>query len=189
MKKFLIVLSALAVGFAFTACDGSASSGSSDNSISNSNSNSQKVAKNSFPPNGDEGFYCEVTSGTNEDGSYWKQIKVNIPKYKGHVEKITYDESGTGTQYYEDSYFYTTPYEKTTMCLEFEDGIKEGAHKRNYTETYCGNGFYYFVISFENAGLEEITSNVDEYEDDCKQYEREWKDGEYDEVIERRTSK
>lgn len=145
--------------------------------------------KSSFSPNGDEGFYCEVTSGTNEDGSNWKQIKVNIPKYKGHVEKITYDENGTGTQYYEDSYFYTTSYEKKAICLEFEDGIKEGAHKRNYTETYCGNGFYYFVISFENADLEEIGWTIDEYEDDCKQYEREWKDGEYDEAIERRTSK
>ena len=189
MKKLLLFLSALAVGLAFTACDGSASSGSSDNSISNSNSNSQKAAKSSFPTNGDEGFYCEVTEGENEDGSYWKQIKVNIPKYKGHVEKFTFDETGTGTQYYEDSHFYITPYEKTTFCLEFEDGIKEGAHKRNYTETYCENGFYYFVISFQNLSLGTLQSQVEEYEDDCKQYEREWKDGEYDEFIEKRTSK
>ena len=185
MKKLLFALGMLAV-LAFTACDDSASSGSDNGNGSGSNSASN--SKGSFPPNGgNDGFYCEVKDGTNADGSYWKQIKVNIPKYKGHVEKFTFDQNGTGTQYYEDSFFYTTSYEKTAMCLEFEDGIKENSHKRNYTETYCGNGFYYFVISFQNLSLEALHSQVDDYEDDCKDYEKKWKDGDYDEFIEKRT--
>ena len=185
MKKFLLALGVLSM-LAFTACDDSASS-SGDNNGSGTKSTSD--SKRSFPANGDEGFYCEVTDGTNADGSYWKQIKVNIPKYKGHVEKFTFDENGNGTQYYEDAHFYITPYEKTAMCLEFEDGIKESSHKRNYTETYCGNGFYYFVISFQNLKLGTLQSQVASYEEDCKDYERKWRDGDYDEVIERRTSK
>ena len=183
MKKILFALGMLAM-FTVTACDDSASSGDSNGSGSNTTSK----MTGSFPPNGDEGFYCDVTDGTNADGSYWKQIKVNIPKYKGHVEKFTFDQNGTGTQYYEDSFFYTTSYEKTAMCLEYEDGLKENSHKRNYTETYCGNGFYYFVISFQNLHLETLHSQVDDYEDDCKDYEKKWKDGDYDEVIERRSS-
>ena len=182
MKKILFALGMLAI-FTLTACDDSASSGDSNGSGSNSTSKTT----GSFPPTGDEGFYCEVTDGTNADGSYWKQIKVNIPKYKGHVEKFTFDQNGTGTQYYEDSFFYTTPYEKSAMCLEFEDGIKENSYKRNYTETYCGNGFYYFVISFQNLSLEALHSQVDDYEEDCKDYERKWKGGDYDEFIEKRT--
>ena len=75
------------------------------------------------------------------------------------------------------------------MCLEFEDGIKESSHKRNYTETYCENGVSYFVISFQNVSLESLNWNVAEYESDCKDYEQKWKDGDYDEVIKRRTSK
>ena len=91
MKKFLLILSALAM-FAFTACDDSASSG--DNS--GSNSNSSNTSKGSFPPNGgNDGFYCEVTSGEG-----WAQIKVNIPGYMGHVEKRSYDAATeTATQY------------------------------------------------------------------------------------------
>ncbi len=184
MKKLLFALGMFAM-LAFTACDDSASSGDSNGSGSNSASKS----KGSFPPNGDDGFYCVVTDGTNEDGSYWKQIQVNIPKYKGHVEKFTFDKNGNGTQYYEDSHFYITPYEKKAMCLEFEDGIKESSHKRNYTETYCENGVSYFVISFQNVSLESLNWNVAEYESDCKDYEQKWKDGDYDEVIKRRTSK
>ena len=151
MKKILFALGMLAM-FAVTACDDSASSGDSNGSGSNTTSKTT----GSFPPNGDEGFYCDVTDGTNADGSYWKQIKVNIPKYKGHVEKFTFDQNGTGTQYYEDSFFYTTSYEKTAMCLEYEDGLKENSHKRNYTETYCGNGFYYFVITFDLKNFYDI---------------------------------
>ena len=184
MKKFLLILSALAM-FAFTACDDSASSG--DNS--GSNSNSSNTSKGSFPPNGDESFYCVVTDGTNADGSYWKQIKVNIPQYKGHVERITFDQNGNGTQYYEDFHFYITPYEKKAMCLEFEDGIKENSHKKNYTETYCDNGVSYFVITFQNANVESLASKVAWYESDCDDYKQKWKDGDYDEVIERRTSR
>ena len=182
-KKILFPALFLAVMFSFVACDDSTSSGNGDNS------GSLGTIKGSFPPNGDENFYCEVTDGTNEDGSYWKQIKVNIPKYKGHVEKITYDETGSGTQYYEDSRFYLTPYEKRVMCLEFEDGIKEQSRKRNVTESYCENGVSYFVISFQNAGLGSLTSKVDSFEEDCEGYMQKWKDGEYDEDIERRLSR
>ena len=144
MKKLLFALGMLMV-LAFTACDDSASSGDS------SGSNSASKSKGSFPPNGDDSFYCVVTDGRNADGSYWKQIQWNIPGYKGHVEKFTFDENGNGTQYYEESQFYITPYEKTAMCLEFEDAIKQQSHKRNFTETYCENGVSYFVISFQNV--------------------------------------
>lgn len=183
MKKFLFVLGMLTM-LAFTACDDSASSGDSNGS----GSNPPSETKGSFPPNGDEGFYCLVTDGQNEDGSYWKQIKVNIPKYKGHVEKITFDENGNGTQYYEDSHFYITPYEKTAMCLEFEDAIKKQSQKRNYTDTYCKNGVSYFVITFKNASVGSLASKVADYESDCKDYEQKWKDGDYDEAIKRRLS-
>lgn len=183
MKKFLFVLGMLTM-LAFTACDDSASSGDSNGS----GSNPPSETKGSFPPNGDEGFYCLVTDGQNEDGSYWKQIKVNIPKYKGHVEKITFDENGNGTQYYEDSHFYITPYEKTAMCLEFEDAIKKQSQKRNYTDTYCKNGVSYFVITFKNASVSSLASKVADYESDCKDYEQKWKDGDYDEAIKRRLS-
>ena len=184
MKKLLFALGMFAM-LAFTACDDSPSSGDSNGS----GSNPPSETKGSFPPNGDEGFYCLVTDGQNEDGSYWKQIKVNIPKYKGHVEKFTFDENGTGTQYYEDSHFYITPHEKAALCLEFEDGIKESSHKRNYTETYCKNGVSYFVISFQNMSLGSLNSAIVEYEEDCEDYKRKWKDGDYDEVIKRRTSR
>ena len=95
MKKLLFVLGMLSM-FAFTACDDSASSG--DSSDNGSGSKTSSTPKGSFPANGDEGFYCEVTSG---DG--WAQIKVNIPGYKGHVEKRSYDAvTETATQYYEE---------------------------------------------------------------------------------------
>ena len=181
MKKFLLALSLVALAFTLVACDDSASGGSGSNGVGE--------AKGSFPPNGDEGFYCLVTDGHSEDGSYWKQIMVNIPKYKGHVEKITFDENGNGTQYYEDSHFYITPYEKAALCLEFEDAIKSQSQKRNYTETYCKNGVSYFVITFKNASVESLAFKVGEYESDCKDYERKWKEGDYDEAIERRLSK
>ena len=187
MKRFLFALGTLAM-LAFTACDDSASSGES-NSSNGSGSNGTSEVKGSFPPNGDEGFYCLVTDGTNADGSYWKQIMVNIPKYKGHVEKITFDENGNGTQYYEDAHYYTTSYEQRALCLEFEDGIKESSHKRNYTETYCKNGVYYFVITFQNVSVGELAEKVAWYESDCKDYEQKWRDGDYDEAIERRTSR
>ena len=185
MKKFLLALGMLSM-LAFTACDDSASS-SGDNNGSGSKSTSN--SKGSFPANGDEGFYCEVTDGTNADGSYWKQIKVNIPKYKGNVEKFTFDENGNGTQYYEEAQFYITPYEKTAMCLEFDDAIKQQSHKRNFTETYCENGVSYFVISFQNVNPGALYSSIVDYESDCENYERMWKEGEYDEVIERRASR
>lgn len=180
MKKFLLALGSVALAFTLAACDDSASGGSGSNETSET--------KGSFPPNGDEGFYCLVTDGQNEDGSYWKQIKVNIPKYKGHVEKITFDENGNGTQYYEDSHFYITPYEKTAMCLEFEDAIKKQSQKRNYTDTYCKNGVSYFVITFKNASEGSLTSKVAAYESDCDDYKQKWRDGDYDEAIKRRLS-
>ena len=94
MKKLLLALGMLSM-LVFTACDDSASS-SGDNNGSGTKSASN--SKGSFPANGDEGFYCEVTSG---DGR--AQIKVNIPGYKGHVEKRSYDAvTETATQYYEE---------------------------------------------------------------------------------------
>ena len=104
------------------------------------------------------------------------------------MEKITFDENGNGTQYYEDSHFYITPYEKTAMCLEFEDAIKKQSQKRNYTDTYCKNGVSYFVITFKNASVGSLASKVVDYESDCKDYEQKWKDGDYDEAIKRRLS-
>ena len=71
MKRFLFALGTLAM-LTFTACDDSASSGESYSS-NGSGSNGTSVVKGSFPPNGDEGFYCLVTDGTNADGSYWNQ--------------------------------------------------------------------------------------------------------------------
>jgi len=183
MKQFILMLNLFVLMAVLVACDDSASSGDGTASTNTSE------VKGSFPPNGDEGFYCLVTDGKNADGSYWKQIMVNIPKYKGHVEKITFDENGNGTQYYEDAHYYTTPYEQRALCLEYEDAVKKQSQKRNYTETYCQNGVYYFVITFQNASVGNLSEKVSWYESDCKDYEQKWKDGDYDEAIERRTSR
>ena len=79
MKKILFAL--LALMFALSGCGDSTSASDSGSK------------GGSFPSNGDPDFYCEVTEGDN-----WWQMKVNIPKYKGIVEKFTYEEGGTGTQ-------------------------------------------------------------------------------------------
>ena len=173
MKKFALAAISAALMFVFGACDDSTSA----------DSNGSNTVRGCFSSTGDPNFSCEVTEGTDADGKSWKQIKVNIPNYKGHVEKMTYDESGSGTQYYETSYFNLTPRKKMLMCLEFEDGIKSSSKKRNYTETYCDNGVSYFVITFENIPMSTIVSQVSSYEEDCEDYRRKWEDGDYDESV------
>ncbi len=182
MKKALFAISSLVLALAFTAC-GDSSSGASDSDPSNGGKPS---AKGSFPQNGDPEFYCYATSGTDEDGKIWGQIKLNIPNYKGHVERITFDEAGNGTQYYEQSYYNLNSYNKTAMCLEFEQGIEEKSRKRNFTETHCENGVSYFVISFQGAPINELMMHATEFEEDCEQYKREWEDGEYEEYQKKR---
>lgn len=177
MRKSLFALGFLVFALAFTAC-GDSSSGASESNLSNDGKTS---AKSSFPQNGDPDFYCEVTSGTDEDGKTFGQIKVNIPNYKGHVERIAFDEAGNGTQYYEESYYNLNSYNKRAMCLEFEQGIEEKSRKKNFTETYCENGVSYFVISFQDAPIDHLAQHANEYKEDCEQYRREWEDGEFDE--------
>lgn len=184
MKKFLLILSALAM-FTFTACDDSASSG--DNS--GSNSNSSNTSKGSFPPNGgNDGFYCEVTSGEG-----WAQIKVNIPGYMGHVEKRSYDAATeTATQYYEESQYNITEYEKKLMCLEYDRDIKNNAKKNRYlTDYYCDNAVFYMVGTIENASYlkEDFAAAKYEFAEVCKDYEKKWEEHGFDEVIERRISR
>jgi hypothetical protein len=184
MKKFLLALGMLSM-LAFTACDDSASS-SGDNNGSGTKSTSN--SKGSFPANGDEGFYCEVTS---RDG--WAQIKVNIPGYKGHVEKRSYDAATeTATQYYEEVQYNITEYEKQLMCMEYDRDIKNNAKKnKNLTDYYCDNAVFYMVGTVENASYlkEDFAAAKYEFAEICKDYEKKWEEHGFDEVIERRTSK
>ena len=174
MKKMLIALTLLVPVLVFMACGDSASGASENNSAS---------SKGSFPANGDPDFYCEVTKGEG-----WVQMKVNIPNYKGIVEKVGYDSStDTGTQYYEESYFNLTSVEKAEMCLEYDRDIKNDKD-RKLTDYYCGKGVFYMLGTVKNASryMEEFEIAEEGYEQDCKRYEREWEEGEYDEIIERR---
>ncbi|MBR4785249.1 MAG: hypothetical protein IK012_08365 [Fibrobacter sp.] len=172
MKKLLALLACLS--FAFVACDDSASASSGNGSGSN------KSAKGSFPANGDSDFYCDVTNGTNSDGTTWVQMKVNIPNYMGHVEKLTYDQEGNGSQYYEESYFRITPMDKLEMCLEFQEFIQEEKEERNISDFYCDEGVSYFVTNFEHLKLEKILSRATYFEEDCEEYRTDWKEGVYD---------
>ena len=77
MKKIL-ALGTLALAFAFTACDDSASSGSDTNGNAGGNADKPEV-KGSFPQGGDSDFYCIADSGVDADGNNWSEIRVNIP--------------------------------------------------------------------------------------------------------------
>lgn len=129
-----------------------------------------------FPSNGDPDFYCDVTEGDN-----WWQMKVNIPNYMGMVEKFTYEENGTGTQYYEESYFGLSTSEKKMMCMEWNQEIKEKSRKKNFKETYCGNGVFYSIIEYEGQSRESIVEEASYFEEKCQRYKRKWENGEFDE--------
>jgi hypothetical protein len=197
MKRVMVALASLAMVLAFSACEGSSSStGSSEEVSENKGSASQDggaatdnsgktstSSKGSFPVNGDSDFYCVVSKGEG-----WVQLKVNIPNYMGHIEKVGYDSlTDTGTQYYEESYYGLKAYEKKEMCLEYDRDIKNDKD-RDLTDYYCGDGVFYMLNTVKNASLymEEYTMAEDDFEEDCKRYEREWEDGDYDEIIERR---
>ena len=211
MKKIVVALASLVMVLALSACEGSASSAASSedssenkgassenkegtseskgNSSQDSGSvpdNSGKVTtsqKGSFPVNGDPNFYCDVTSGEG-----WAQIKVNIPNYMGHVEKIGYDPStDTGTQYYEEAFYRLTSFEKSAMCLEYDEEFKNDK-THNVTDYYCGEGVFYMVVTAENVGghLDEFTTAEEDFRESCERYQRKWDEGEYDEAIERR---
>ena len=180
MKKLFVVLSLLGSLMAVIACDDSASSGNGSGSNS---------SKGSFPPNGgNDGFYCEVTSGEG-----WAQIKVNIPGYKGQVEKRSYDEATeTATQYYEESQYNLSSFDKTEMCLEYDRDIKNNKKKnKNLTDYYCGNSVFYMVGKIENASYlkDDFAAAKYEFDKECDDYERKWKEHGFDEVIERRRLK
>ena len=176
MKKFLFALSTLALMFAFTACDDSASGGDGAES---------QEWKGSFPPNGDAGFYCEVTSGES-----WAQLKVNIPGYMGHVEKRSFDDATqTATQYYEEVQYNLNPFEKVEMCLEYDRDIRDDAKRKRYlTDYYCKNSVFYMVGTIPSAGYlkEEYATAAYEFRQSCDDYEKKWKEHGYDEVINRR---
>jgi hypothetical protein len=187
MKKFLFALGTLAM-FAFTACDDSASSGEDSNSGNGSGSNGTSEAKGSFPPNGgDAGYYCDVTSGEG-----WAQIKVNIPGYKGHVEKRSYDAAtNTATQYYEESQYNLSPLDKVEMCLEYDRDIRDNTKKNRYlTDYYCKNSVFYMVGTISNASYlkEDYAAAKYEFMQSCEDYDRKWEEHGYDEVINRRRS-
>jgi hypothetical protein len=175
MKKIL-TLGTLALAFAFTACDDSTSSSSE------TNGNAGKSAtKGSFPQGGDSDFYCIADSGVDENGNNWSEIRVNIPKYRGHVERITYDAAGNGTQYYEETYFSLNSVKQAMMCLEFNDEIEKKSAKYDFADTYCENGVSYFVVRFQDVDVEEeLAPRIEYFKEDCEDYKQEWESGEYD---------
>ena len=162
MNKILLALFALM--FVLSACEDSTSASDSGSK------------GGSFPSNGDPNFYCEVTKGDN-----WWQMKLNIPKYKGMVEKFTYEENGTGSQYYEEAYFGLTSIEKKMMCQEWEQELKEKSRKKNFKDAYCGNGVFYSVIEYEGQSRESIEEEASYFEEDCQRYKKKWENGEFDE--------
>lgn len=179
MKKIL-ALGTLALAFAFTACDDSASSNSDTNGNAGGNAGKSE-AKGSFPQGGDPNFYCIADSGVDENGNNWSEIRVNIPKYRGHVEKITYDAAGNGTQYYEETYFSLNSVKQAMMCLEFNDEIEKKSAKYDFADTYCENGVSYFVVRFQDVDVEEeLAPRIEYFKEDCEDYKQEWEEGEYD---------
>lgn len=207
MKRVMVALASLAMVLAFSACEGSSSSTGSSEEVSENKGNSDGASENkgsasqdggsvpdnsgkvtssqkgTFPVNGDPNFYCDVTSGEG-----WAQIKVNIPNYMGHVEKIGYDPStDTGTQYYEEAFYRLTSFEKSAMCLEYDEEFKNDK-THNVTDYYCGEGVFYMVVTAKNVGghLDEFTTAEEDFRESCESYQRKWDEGEYDDVIERR---
>lgn len=179
MKRVMVALASLAMVLAFSACDGSASTTSGSGDTSDNFGTTSTSSKGSFPSNGDPDFYCTVSKGEG-----WVQLKVNIPNYKGRVKKLSYDSStDKGSQYSEVSYYGLTSAEKKEMCLEYDKDAKNDKDL-NISDYYCGNGVFYMLTSVENASLymEEFTMAEDDFEEDCKRYEREWEDGEYDDL-------
>ncbi|ACX74253.1 putative lipoprotein [Fibrobacter succinogenes subsp. succinogenes S85] len=187
MKKFLLAMGSIALAFALTACDDSASSNSDASSTSNNQNNAassnngtgantSNAKKGSFPENGDPNFYCIVTHGEEPDGKIWSEKKFNIPNRQGHVERLTFDADGNGTQYYEDSYYNLNNRNKVAMCMEFNEAVKEKSNKKNFIETYCEGQVSYFIIAFENAPLDELISRTNSFAEDCKWEEKNWED-------------
>lgn len=175
MKKAFLNMFILSLAVAFCACDDSAS-GSPENG---GDSGKTAESKGSFPAGGDPDFYCEATIGVDSDGKNWSQIKLNIPNYKGFVERIVFDDAGNGSQYYEESYFKISPMDKAEMCLEFEQALREDLADKNVTDSYCGEGVSYFVIEFEKVKPERLASYAVSFREDCEDYERDWEEGEY----------
>jgi hypothetical protein len=193
MKRVMVALASLAMVLAFSACDGASSStgsseGTSENkgntpqnggSASDNSGKTSTSSKGSFPLKGESDFYCTVSKGEG-----WVQLKVNIPNYMGHIEKVGYDSStDTGTRYYEESFYGLTSFEKKEMCLEYDRDIKNDKDL-NLTDYYCGDGVFYMLNTVENASLymDEFTMAEEIYEDDCKRYERKWNEGEYEDL-------
>lgn len=182
MKKLLLGISLLFAVLVLNACDSSASSNSDENPPA------ETAVKGSFDPNGDPDFSCVVTGGRDLNGDRWVQYRLNIPNYKGMVERITVSISGEGTQYFEETYFNLTPYKENAMCLEFNAGIAEKEKKGHSFKNYkCGNGVSYFVSEFDgNRWIESedeedpVASREDTYIDWCNDYKQEWENGEYD---------
>lgn len=201
MKRIVVALASLAMVLVFSACEGSSSSTGSSEEVSENKGNSDGASENkgsasqdsgaatdqsgktstsskgSFPSNGDPDFYCTVSKGEG-----WVQLKVNIPNYMGHVQKMGYDSStDTGTEYYEESYYGLTSFEKKEMCLEYDQDIKND-EDRDLTDYYCGDGVFYMLSTVKNASLymEEFTMAEEMFEEDCKRYERKWNEGEYE---------
>ena len=183
MKKYLLALSSFTLAFALVACDDSASSNSDASSTKNAASSNNGTSANpssgkkgSFPVNGDPNFYCIVNHGEEADGKIWSEKKFNIPNRQGHVERLTFDANGNGTQYYEDSYYNLNNRNKVAMCMEFNEAVKEKSRKKNFIETYCEGQVSYFVIAFENAPLDELISRVNSFVEDCEWEKKNWEE-------------
>lgn len=182
MKKFFFVLAALLVANAFIACESSTSSEPEETP--------SKVVKGSFPSNGESEFSCVVTKGSEDNGDRWVQLRLNIPKYKGMVERITIDASGTkSTQYYEESYFNLNPFKMNAMCLEFNQAIAEKEQKGRVLDDHqCGNGVSYFVYSATKRPTDSYDDEEEDiiareelyFNEDCEDYKEDWEVGEYD---------
>lgn len=178
MNWFVCGLSLVVMMFALVSCGSLTSSDSDDN-----NRDIPTNMAGHFPFDGDSDFSCVITNGRELDGTRWVQYRLNIPNYKGMMERISINISGIGTQYYEQTYFNANPFEMNAMCLEFNKGIAEKEKRGHiFVDHQCDNGVSFFVSEFDGKRWitsedeeDPVASRDDYYRELCEEYEKKWK--------------
>ena len=128
----------------------------------------------SFPDGGDPKFYCEVTDGTDSDGTIWVQFKLNIPNRMGKIEKSSIDKNGTEKGYYEESYYSLNSKEESMMCREMKKYIQGNEY---ITDFECGNGVAYIHYEMTGVRKKNLDSTKEDFEKECEDYQSDWEDG------------
>lgn len=135
----------------------------------------------SFPDGGDPKFYCEVTDGTDSDGTIWVQFKLNVPNRFGQFQKRSLKKDGTELSYWERTYYNLNSKMEKMMCEEFEEDIKQDLQREdNGIEDYaCGNGVEY-VHYKEQTSKKNLDSVKKSFEEECEDFQRKRDEGDLD---------